>query len=65
MAATLRKIQDGSNRAVCVFTNPDATAETNAVKIDLNGGGTGLTLEANQLGQACTRVGIEKYGTLI
>jgi len=60
MAATLRKIQDGSNRAVCVFTNPDATGETNAVKIDLNGGGTGLTLEANQLGQACTRVGIEK-----
>ena len=32
----------------------------NAIKIDLNGGGTGLTLEANQLGQACTRVGISK-----
>tara|TARA_R100001510_G_C7651408_1_gene209067 strand:+ start:196 stop:609 length:414 start_codon:yes stop_codon:yes gene_type:complete len=60
MAATLRKIQDGSSRAVCVFTNPDNTSETNAVKIDLNSGGTGLTLEDNQLGQKCTRVGIEK-----
>ena len=60
MAATLRKLSDGSSSAVCIFTNPDNTAETNAVKIDLNSGGTGLTLLPNQLGKKCTRVGIEK-----
>ena len=60
MAATLRKLSDGASSALCVFTNPDNTAETNAVKIDLNSGGTGLTLLPNQLGKACTRVGIEK-----
>ena len=60
MAATLRKLSDGASSALCVFTNPDNTAETNAVKIDLNSGGTGLTLLPNQLGKACPRVGIEK-----
>jgi len=60
MAAQLRKLQDGPSKAICVFTNPDNTAETNAVKIDLNSGGTGLTLEPNQLGKACRRVGISK-----
>ena len=60
MAATLRKISDGAYHAVCVFTNPDNTTESAAIKIDLNGGGTGLTLEANQLGQECTRVCISK-----
>ena len=50
MAATLRKLSDGCSSALCVFTNPDNTAETNAVKIDLNSGGTGLTLLPNQLG---------------
>ena len=34
--------------------------EISAVKIDLNSGGTGLTLEPNQLGKACRRVGISK-----
>ena len=66
MAATLRKLSDGASSALCVFTNPDNTAETNAVKIDLNSGGTGLTLLPNQLGKACTDIAdlnIKELGT--